>query len=137
MRLGPDPLGIAATLGVDPAAFWRAAGAQVTASGPKLGARARIRSDGSAVLSFTPPEPGGVVVRMYVSGHAIQAALGLCSAPVSGVGAALVRPGGTPGSPVLRVEDVARSRPPTPVVSPRPGRSPSRRPGRSRFRSAL
>jgi hypothetical protein len=114
VRLGPDPLGVAEALHVDPAAFWGAARASLSATGPGFYARTEIQADGSASLSVTPPEPGAVTMRMYLSGKGIQRAMNLCSAPIKGIPSPLVRPGAPPGSPVLEVED-------RPVEPPDPG----------------
>ena len=114
VRLGPDPLGVAESLHVDPVAFWGAARASLSATGPGFYARTVIQADGSASLSITPPEPGGVTMRMYLSGRDIQRAMNLCSAPIKGIPSPLVHPGAPPGSPVLEVED-------RPVEPPDPG----------------
>jgi hypothetical protein len=132
VRLGPDPLGLAAALRVDPAAFWGAAGAALSAHGPGFYARAPIQADGSASYSLTPPEAGPVTMRMYVPGTGIQRALNLCSRPIKGIPAPLVPPGGAPGSPVLEVEDRpveppdpgGESSPGSPPVPPTPEPSP-------------
>jgi hypothetical protein len=111
VRLGADPLGLAAALGVEPARFWATAAADVLATAPGVGARGRIQADGSARLLLTPPAAGPVRMRMYVPGKSIGAA-------GCGLGAALVRPGGAPGSPVLKVAG-------GPVPAPDPGGEPS------------
>lgn len=130
VALGPDPLGIAAALGVRPAAFWGDAGATVGARGPGLAARARLRADGSATLSVTPPAEGAVTMRLYVPGSALQRALGLCSRPIWGLGSWLTPPGATPGAPVLQVEGLPEPPPNpggegTPEQPPTPGPEPA------------
>jgi hypothetical protein len=128
VELGPDPLGIATALGVDPEAFWGSAGATVTATGPGLVSRGAIQSDGWARLSFTPPQAGSVWMRMYVPGRSIFAALGVCYTQRWGVGSPLVRPGEPPGGPVLEVEGLPEPSPvppgPEPAPSPGPEASP-------------
>jgi hypothetical protein len=111
VRLGADPLGLAAALGIEPARFWATAAADVLAAAPGVGARGRIQADGSARLRLTPPSAGPVRMRMYVPGKSFGAA-------GCGLGAALVRPGGAPGSPVLQVAG-------GPTPPPDPGGEPS------------
>ncbi len=118
VRLGPDPLGIAATLGIAPSAFWGSAGAHLATWGPGFYVRSPIAADGSSSVALTPPRPGSVRMRMYVPGTAILAALGTCSLTGWGVGSPLVRPGEAPGAPVLEVDD--RPQPP-----PDPGGEPA------------
>ena len=120
VRLGPDPLGIAATVGADPEAFWGSARATVSATGAGLAARGWLQADGSARLAFTPPEAGSVRMRLHVPGRSIQRALGLCTHVRWGVNSALVAPGQEPGSPVLEVEGL-----PTPPPDPGPEPAPS------------
>jgi hypothetical protein len=122
VRLGADPLGIAAALGADPREFWGTARATVSAAGPGFTARAWLAADGTARLSFTPPQAGGVRMSLYVPGRAIQRALGLCPLVRWGVDSALVAPGQPPGSPVLEVEGL-------PVPPPDPGPEPAPTPG--------
>jgi hypothetical protein len=122
VRLGPDPLGIAATLGVAPEAFWGGARATLTATGPGFTARAGVRADGSALLSFTPPEPGAVRMLMSVPGKSLLTSLGLGSARGWGVSSPVVYAGQAPGSPVLHVEG-------RPVPAPDPGPEPAPVPG--------
>jgi hypothetical protein len=122
VRLGADPLGIAAALGADPEQFWGTARATVSAAGPGFGARAWLAGDGTARLSFTPPEAGAVRMSLYVPGRAIQRALGLCTSVRWGVASPLVAPGDTPGDPVMDVEGL-------PVPPPDPGPEPAPTPG--------
>ena len=126
LRLGPDPLGLAAALRVDAAGFWATAGGVVIATGPGVSARGRIGADGSARVSFTPTAPGGIRMRMYVPGKSIERAKGITSW--------LVRPGEAPGGPLLEVLDQPEPAPdpggepspdPRPVPAPTPGPEPS------------
>ena len=139
VRLGPDPLGLAAALGVDPAAFWRGARAEVIAAGPGFSVRGRIRADGSAGLTVTPPSPGAVYMRLVVPATSIQRALGTpkrgekrfkggwYSLPGGtgqwGLESALVPLGQPSGSPVLEVEDLPEP-PPDPGGEPSPEPAP-------------
>jgi len=126
VRLGPDPLGIAAAVEADPQAFWGSARATVSATGPGLAARGWVQADGSALLAFTPPEAGPVRMRLYVPGRSIQRALGLCTYVRWGVDSALVAPGQAPGSPVLEVEGLPAPPPdPGPEPAPTPGPEPA------------
>jgi hypothetical protein len=122
VRLGPDPLGIAATLGVAPAAFWGGAHATLTATGPGFTARAGIQADGTALLAFTPPEPGSVRMSMSVPGKSLLAPLGLGHVRGWGVSSPVVYAGQPPDSPVLEVEG-------RPVSPPDPGPEPAPIPG--------
>ncbi|HSJ74294.1 MAG TPA: hypothetical protein VK904_08250 [Miltoncostaeaceae bacterium] len=123
VRLGPDPLGIAAAVGADPKEFWGSARATLSAAGPGFAARAWLGADGAAQLSLTPPEAGSVRMRMYVPGRAIERALGLCSTARWGVDSALVAPGQAPGGPVLEVDGL-RTPPPDPGPEPAPSPGP-------------
>jgi hypothetical protein len=126
VRLGPDPLGIAALLRVDPAAFWGSAGASLSAIAPGAVAYGGIRADGSARLWLTPQRPGPVTMRLAVPGRALQRALGLCQTGGWWIGSGLRRPGEAPGSPVLQVEDLPIPPPdPGPEPVPTPGPEPS------------
>jgi hypothetical protein len=122
VRMGADPLGIATILRQDPEQFWATARATVSAAGAGVAKGAYVRSDGSATLSLTPTAAGAITMRLYVPGRAIMRAIGPCAPPVRGVGSPLVRPGDTPGSPVLPVEDL-------PVQPPNPGPEPAPVPG--------
>lgn len=75
VSLGPDPLGLAAILGQDPAAFWADAGAAILGSGPGTTTRAPVRADGTARVSVLPRESGQVRLRLVVPGAAIRRAL--------------------------------------------------------------
>jgi hypothetical protein len=122
VRLGPDPLGIAALLRVAPGSFWGSAGASVSANAPGAEAWGGVRADGSARLWLTAPQPGPVTMRLHVPGRALQRALGLCPTAGWSIGSALRRQGAAPGSPVLEVEDL-------PVPVPHPGPEPVPTPG--------
>lgn len=76
LQLGPDPLGLAAALGLSSEQFWTAAAATVTARGAGVALATRIAGDGSATLQFTPTEPGGIVLRLVVPGALVPRALG-------------------------------------------------------------
>lgn len=123
--LGPDPLGLAAALGVTPEAFWSAAGARLIVTAPGASAEAPVEGDGSARVQIQPTEAGGVTMRLELPGTAIGAALGgpvdllaalrAADAPAAlprrvvadptgwGLDLPLVRPGGAAGDPVLEV----------------------------------
>ncbi len=127
VRLGPDPLGVAALLRADPAAFWGSARASLSATAPGAVSWAAVHADGSARLSLTPQGPGPVTMRLHLPGRALQRPLGLCPTGAWGIGSALRRQGEAPGSPVLRVEDlpVPAPNPPGPEPAPVPGPEPS------------
>jgi hypothetical protein len=126
VRLGADPLGVAAAAGADPQEFWGTAGATVSAAGAGFSARAWLQADGTARLSFTPPQAGPVRMSLYVPGDSIQRALGICPIRRWGVHSSLVPPGGAPGDPVMEVEGLPTSPPdPGPEPAPVPGPEPS------------
>lgn len=75
VRLGPDPLGLAAALGVDPTEFWRSARAVVRADGDGWKATARLHN-GVAKLKVLPTASGPVKLRLIVRGSSINKALG-------------------------------------------------------------
>ena len=76
LQLGPDPLGLAAALGISSEEFWTAAKATVTARGAGVVAAAQVAGDGSATFQFTPTEPGAIVLRLVLPGIVIPRALG-------------------------------------------------------------
>ena len=82
--LGPDPLGLAGALELDPAAFWSGAGAAVVGVGEGTRTRAPVRADGTARVSMVPGAPGPVSFRLIVPGAAIRTALGTPSADLPG-----------------------------------------------------
>lgn len=75
VKLGRDPLGLAAALGVDPEDFWSRAGAVVRADGQGWKATARLRN-GVAKLKVLPTAEGPVKLRLIVRGSSINRALG-------------------------------------------------------------
>ncbi|MGD9694149.1 MAG: hypothetical protein AB7V42_00625 [Thermoleophilia bacterium] len=124
LRLGVDPLGLAASLGLDAEDFWRAARATVVLQAPGAGATAPLEADGIARLVFRPTAAGPVTARLRIGGAALASALG----PVdlvpglreAGVDPALIRrviadpsgwtlelpirvAGAAPGTPILSV----------------------------------
>lgn len=125
LQLGPDPLGLAAALGVSSEDFWTAAGASVTARGAGVDLSDRVSGDGSVTLTFTPTEPGGIALRLFLPGlfiprllggpsdvvgplHAVRADPGLITRIVAGpdtwaLDMPLMNPGQAPGSPVIEV----------------------------------
>ncbi len=125
LQLDPDPLGLAAGLGVSPEAFWTAAQARVEVRGPGVSVDAEVGGDGAARMEFTPTAPGPVTMRLVIDGAALGRALGgepdiVTWLHAAGAGAAvvrrvvadpsgwrlavpLVRPGQAPGSPVLEI----------------------------------
>ncbi len=54
LQLGPDPLGLAAALGISSEEFWTAAEATVTARGAGVALAAPVAGDGSATLAVHP-----------------------------------------------------------------------------------
>lgn len=76
LQLGPDPLGLAAALGLSSEAFWTAATATVTARGAGVTIAAPVAGDGLTTLQFTPTEPGGIALRLVLPGALIPRALG-------------------------------------------------------------
>jgi hypothetical protein len=126
VQLGADPLGVAALLGADPAAFWGSARASLRATAPGTVAWGGVRGDGSARLWIEPPKAGPVTMRLYLPGRAIQKALGLCPTGGWGIGSWLRRPGEPPGSAVLQVEGLPTPAPdPGPEPAPIPGPEPA------------
>ena len=125
LQLGPDPLGLAAALGVTSEQFWAAAGASVTARGAGVDLSDRVSGDGSVTLAFTPTEPGGIALRLFLPGlviprllggatdvvgplRAVRADQGLITRIVAGpdtwaLDMPLMNPGQAPGSPVIEV----------------------------------
>jgi hypothetical protein len=76
ISLGADPLGLAARIGADPAAFWARAGAVLRAEGAGARASARVRPDGTVLLTITPTTTGPIALRLTLSGAAIREAIG-------------------------------------------------------------
>lgn len=76
VRVGADPLGLAAALGVAPERLWSLAGARVEATGPGVAAAAPIDGEGAARLAFVPAAPGPVSLRLMLPGAAVAAATG-------------------------------------------------------------
>jgi hypothetical protein len=74
--LGPDPLGLAARFGADPAPFWAAAKARLTATAPGVSVSAPITASGTASLTVTAPAPGPIALTVTLSGAPIRAVLG-------------------------------------------------------------
>ena len=125
LQLGPDPLGLAAALGVTSEQFWAAAGASVTARGAGVDLSDRVSGDGSVTLAFTPTVPGGIALRLFLPGlviprslggptdvvgplRAVRADAGLITRIVAGpdtwaLDMPLMNPGQAPGSPVIEV----------------------------------
>ncbi len=76
VQLGPDPLGLAAGIGVTSDDFWLAARAVVTARGAGVASEAQVAGDGSVTLRFTPTQPGTIALRLVMPGAAVSRALG-------------------------------------------------------------
>ncbi len=76
VRLGDDPLGLAAGLGTGPDRMWSAARAQLRAVGPGFSVTAPVEADGSARIAFLPTAPGPVSLWLTVPGSAISRAVG-------------------------------------------------------------
>ncbi len=76
VQLGPDPLGLAAGIGVSSEGFWLAARAVVTARGAGVASEAQIAGDGSVTLRFTPTQAGTIALRLVMPGSAVSRALG-------------------------------------------------------------
>lgn len=76
VRLGEDPLGLAAALGVDARDFWGGARAVVRADGDGWRAQARLDENGTANLSVLPTSAGPVTLRLIVRGSKVNQALG-------------------------------------------------------------
>ena len=125
LQLGADPLGLAGALGVTPERFWTAAQARLEVRGPGVSTDVTIEGDGAARIAFTPAAPGPVTMRVVIGQSAISRALGgepdlVPSLHRAGVGGELlarvvadpsgwqltvplVRPGDSPGAPVLEI----------------------------------
>lgn len=76
VRLGADPLGIAASLGVDPATFRAAAQPVVWALAPGHTTSARLGADGRAALTVRPTAAGPVRVELRIRAAAVGDAAG-------------------------------------------------------------
>lgn len=76
IRLGRDPLGLAAALGVDPREFWSNAKATVRARGRGWRKGARVDARGTARLKLLPPREGPVQLQLVVPGRQIRRELG-------------------------------------------------------------
>jgi hypothetical protein len=76
VSLGADPLGIAAKLAANPATFWAAARARITATGAGLRTSARLSAAGSTILEITPTSDGPIALGLTVDGAAIRQAIG-------------------------------------------------------------
>ena len=98
VRLGDDPLGLAAGLGIGPDRMWTAARARLRAVGPGFSVAAPVEADGSARIEFLPTAPGPVSMWLEVPGSALSRAVG---APVDTL--AGLRAVGAPPELVQRV----------------------------------
>ena len=98
VRLGEDPLGLAAGLGIGPERLWTAAGARLRAVGPGFAVVAPIEADGTARLEFLPTAPGPVTLSLVLPGSALGRAVG---APVDTLAA--LRSAGAKAALVQRV----------------------------------
>lgn len=76
LALGPDPAGLAATLGVAPSAFWSSANARVAATGPGVDTSAAVGADGSVALGMHPSGDGPIALRLTLDGLPIRRSLG-------------------------------------------------------------
>lgn len=76
VRLGADPLGIAATLGVPPTRFWRAARPRVRVTGTGADTVAALRPGRTLRISVAPRVPGPLLVELLVDGAAVRGAVG-------------------------------------------------------------
>lgn len=76
VRLGRDPLGLAASLGREPRAFWGGAKARVRAEGDGWRTSAPVRADGTARITLLPRAEGPVQLRLIVPSKQIRRALG-------------------------------------------------------------
>lgn len=125
LQLGPDPLGLAAALGVSAEQFWTAARARLEVRAPGTATDATVEGDGAARIEFTPTAPGPVTMRLIIDQGTLSRALGAEPEVVAPLRAAavdpalvrrvvadpsgwtlqipLVQPGGAPGSPVLEI----------------------------------
>lgn len=125
LQLDPDPLGLAAALGIPSEAFWTAARARLQVRGPGVATDVLLEGDGVARIDFTPTAPGPVTMRLVVGQEALARALGgepevVGPLHVAGVDPDLIRrvvsdpsgwalsvplvqPGAAPGSPVLEI----------------------------------
>ena len=125
VQLGPDPLGLAAGIGVTSDNLWLAARAVVTARGAGVASEAQVAGDGSVTLRFTPTQPGTIALRLVMPGAAVSRALGgpteivgplraarASAALITGIVASpdaweldipLMNPGQSPGSGVIEV----------------------------------
>lgn len=95
VRLGDDPLGLAAALGITPERLWAAAGARLRAEGPGFSVSAPVDAEGTARLEFLPTAPGPVALSLVFPGSALGRAVGapvdtLTALRSAGAGAALV-----------------------------------------------
>lgn len=76
VRLGSDPLGLAAALGMSPSSFWSRARAVVRLEGEGWRAAGRLGADGVARIPVTPPREGPIRLRLIVPSTLIRAQLG-------------------------------------------------------------
>lgn len=97
VRVGSDPLGLAAAAGIPPEELWARGAITVQARAPGVVASAAVEGDGSARLLFTPTAPGPVDLVMVVDA-AIAAALARAPA---GTGVDLAGPLRAGGSDAL------------------------------------
>jgi hypothetical protein len=98
VRLGDDPLGLAAGLGIGPERMWTAARARLRAVGTGFSVVAPVEADGTARIEFLPTAPGPVSLTLVMPGSALGRAVG---APVNTLAA--LQAAGAPAELVKRV----------------------------------
>jgi hypothetical protein len=76
LDLGPDPLGIAAGLGVDPATFWPAAGATIRAAGAGVNARWALVPGRPLDVYLLPERRGVINLTLKLPVRGVREALG-------------------------------------------------------------
>lgn len=84
LSLGADPFGLAGRLGVDPAAFWAGAGAEVDIRGGGVEHRFPLPAGGGIERFLVPSEPGAVVVSLRIPIQAVRDAMGGAGADILG-----------------------------------------------------
>ncbi|HMO00796.1 MAG TPA: hypothetical protein PKD59_15400 [Miltoncostaeaceae bacterium] len=92
LQLGPDPLGLAAALGLSPEQAWDALDVVVEVRGPGVALDVPVAGDGSAALEFTPTAPGPVSMRIVLGAAGLATALG---GPADMVASLAAAPGGS------------------------------------------
>jgi hypothetical protein len=125
--LGPDPLGLAARLGAEPAPFWAAARARIAVRAAAAPVLVPLAPDGSAATGPLPAGTGPVAVSLVLDGAAVRGALGPPADLALSLAPHAPRLGGTPDALIARPLTWELTVPlaPAPAAGPGPAAGPA------------